>query len=67
MISLKVIYYFQPLQLALSYGDLKKIEPRAESGRFVIDPDGEGGLLPMYDIIYDMTDKIGLGAWRDSH
>ena len=67
MISLEVIYYFQPLQLALSCSDLKKIEPRAESGRFVIYTDGEGGLLPMYDIIYEMTDKIGLGAWRDSH
>ena len=67
MISLKVIYYFQPLQLAKSCSDLKKIEPRAESGSSVIDPDGEGGLLPMYDIICDMTDKNGLGAWRDSH
>ena len=59
--------YFQSLCLAKSCSDLKKIEPRAESGSYVIDPDGEGGLLPMYDVICDMTDKNGVGVTVISH
>ena len=56
--------YFQSLCLAKSCSDLKKIEPRAESGSYVIDPDGEGGL---YDVICDMNDKNGVGVTVISH
>ena len=59
--------YFQSLNLAKSCSNLKKIRPRAESGSYVIDPDGEGGLLPMYDVICDMTDKNGVGVALISH
>ena len=59
--------YFQSLYLAKSCSNLKKIRPRAESGSYVIDPDGEGGLLPMYDVICDMTDKNGVGVAVISH
>ena len=59
--------YFQSLYLAKSCSNLKKIKPRAESGSYVIDPDGEGGLLPMYDVICDMTDKNGVGVAVISH
>ena len=59
--------YFQSLRLAKSCSDLKKIEPRAESGSYVIDPDGEGGLLPLYDVICNMTDEDGVGVTVISH
>ena len=38
----------------------------AESGSYVIDPDGEGGLLP-YNVICDMSDKGGVGVTVISH
>ncbi|KAL9989350.1 hypothetical protein ACROYT_G003891 [Oculina patagonica] len=47
--------------------DLKKHVPTAESGVYVIDPDGEGGLPPIYDVTCDMTDKDGVGVTVVSH
>ncbi|KAL9989349.1 hypothetical protein ACROYT_G003890 [Oculina patagonica] len=47
--------------------DLKKHVPTAESGVYVIDPDGEGGLPPLYDVTCDMTDKNGVGVTVISH
>ena len=37
-----------------------------ESGSYVIDPDGEGGLLP-YNVTCDMSDKGGVGVTVISH
>ena len=59
--------YFSSLCLAKSCSDLKRIEPRAESGSYVIDLDGEGGLLPMYDVLCNMTDQNGIGVTVISH
>ena len=47
--------YFQSLCLAKSCSDLKRIESRAESGSYVIDPDGEGGLLPIVCLTSSVT------------
>ena len=38
----------------------------AESGNYVIDPDGKGGLPPI-DVTCDMTDKNGVGVTVISH
>ena len=59
--------YFSSLCLAKSCSDLKRIEPRAESGIYVLDPDGEGGLLPMYNVTCNMTDENGIGVTVISH
>ena len=50
-----------------SCSDLKKLDPKAVSGNYVIDPDGEGGLPPLYDVICDMSDKNGVGVTVISH
>ena len=50
-----------------SCSDLKKHDPTVESGSYVIDPDGEGGLPPLYDVTCDMTDKNGVGVTVISH
>ncbi|KAL9989348.1 hypothetical protein ACROYT_G003889 [Oculina patagonica] len=52
---------------ARSCSDLKKLDPTAVSGTYVIDPDGEGGLPPLYDVTCDMTDKNGVGVTVISH
>ena len=53
--------------LVKSCSDLKKHVPGAESGHYVIDPDGEGGLPPLYDVTCDMSDKNGVGVTVISH
>ena len=61
--------YFELLlliDLAKSCSDLKNLDPNAESGFYVIDPDGEGGLLP-YNVTCDMSDKGGVGVTVISH
>ncbi|KAL9989346.1 hypothetical protein ACROYT_G003887 [Oculina patagonica] len=50
-----------------SCSELKRLDPTAESGTYVIDPDGEGGLPPLYDVTCDMTDKNGVGVTVISH
>ena len=42
------------------------MDPTAESGNYVIDPDGEGGLLP-FNVTCDMNDKNGVGVTVISH
>ena len=59
-------YYFLPA-LPKSCSHLKILNPTAESGAHVIDPDGEGGLSPLYSVICDMTDKNGVGVTVISH
>ena len=54
------------LSLAKSCSDLKKLDPTAENGTYVIDPDGEGG-LPPFNVTCDMTDKNGVGVTVISH
>ena len=49
-----------------SCSDLKKQNFTAESGNYVIDPDGEGGLLP-FDVTCDMNDKNGVGVTVINH
>jgi len=46
---------------------LKKLDPALKSGTYVIDPDGKGGLPPLYDVTCDMTDKNGVGVTVISH
>ncbi len=55
------------LSLVKSCSELKRLHPTAESGTYVIDPDGEGGLSPLYDVTCDMTDKNGVGVTVISH
>ncbi|XP_068725496.1 contactin-associated protein-like 2 [Montipora capricornis] len=45
---------------------LKTLDPTSNSGVYVIDPDGEGG-LPPFDVTCDMTDKNGVGVTVISH
>ena len=52
---------------AKSCSDLKRLYPTAKGGTYVIDPDGEGGLPPLYDVTCDMTDKNGVGVTVISH
>ena len=52
--------------LAKSCSDLKTFDPAAESGNYVIDPDGEGG-LPPFGVTCDMNDKNGVGVTVISH
>lgn len=40
--------------------------PASEGGNYVIDPDGDEGLSP-FNVICDMTDKIGVGVTIISH
>ena len=40
--------------------------PTAESGNYVIDPDGDGG-LPPFDVTCNMTEKNGVGVTVISH
>ena len=55
------------LYLAKSCSNLKQLDPTAESGIYVIDPDGEGGFPPLHDVTCDMTDKNGIGITVISH
>ena len=54
------------MSLAKSCSDLKKLDPAAENGAYVIDPDGEGD-VPPYNVTCDMTDKNGVGVTVVSH
>ena len=60
-------FYFKLLYLARSCSDLKRLHPTAKNGRYIIDPDGERGLSPLYNITCDMTDKNGVGVTVISH
>ena len=51
---------------AKSCSDLKKLDPTAENGTYVIDPDGDGG-VPPFNVTCDMTDKNGVGVTVVSH
>ena len=46
---------------------MKRLDPTAESGNYVIDPDGEGGLPPLTDVTCDMSGKNGVGVTVISH
>ena len=54
------------MSLAKSCSDLKKLDPTAENGIYVIDPDGEGR-VPPYNVTCNMTDKNGIGVTVVSH
>ena len=58
-------YYFHPA-LPKSCSHLKIWDSTAESGTYVIDPDGEGG-VPPYNVTCDMTNKNGVGVTVVSH
>ena len=45
---------------------MKKLDPAAENGIYVIDPDGEGS-VPPFNVTCDMTDKNGVGVTVISH
>ncbi|XP_044173167.1 neurexin-4-like isoform X5 [Acropora millepora] len=51
---------------AKSCSHLKQLKPGAESGTYIIDPDGHGALLP-FNVTCDMTDKNGVGVTVISH
>ena len=54
------------MSLAKSCSDLKKLDPTAENGTYVIDPDGKEG-VPPFNVTCDMTDKNGVGVTVISH
>ena len=49
------------MSLAKSCSDLKKLDPTAENGIYVIDPDGEER-VPPFNVTCDMTDNNGVGV-----
>ena len=49
-----------------SCSSFKKFSLEAESGTYVIDPDGEGGLAP-FTVYCNMIDKNGVGVTVISH
>ena len=51
---------------AKSCSHLKRLSPEANSGTYLIDPDGRGTLAPFL-VFFDMTDKKGIGATVISH
>ena len=51
---------------AKSCSHLKKLDPKAGNGIYVIDPDGEGR-GPPFNVTCDMTDKNALGVTVISH
>ena len=51
---------------AKSCSHLKKLDPKAGNGTYVIDPDGEGHVSP-YNVTCNMTDKNGVGVTVISH
>ena len=51
---------------AKSCSHLKELNPGAESGTYIIDPDGYGTLLP-FNVTCNMTDKNGVGVTVISH
>ncbi|XP_022809242.1 contactin-associated protein 1-like, partial [Stylophora pistillata] len=52
--------------LSRSCSDLKRLDPKAKSGICLIDPDGEGGLLPFL-VTCDMSDNDRVGVTVISH
>ena len=54
------------ISLPISCNNLKKLDPTAQQGNYVIDPDSEGGLEP-FIAFCDMTDKNGVGVTVISH
>ncbi|XP_029192830.2 neurexin-4-like [Acropora millepora] len=52
--------------VAKSCSHLKELNPGAESGTYIIDPDGHGALLP-FNVTCNMTDKNGVGVTVISH
>ena len=58
---------FISVALAKSCSTLKQIDPAAQSGSYVIDPDGDGGLPPLFNITCDMNDRNGVGVTVISH
>ena len=63
--SILSCYYFHPA-LPKSCSHIKILDSTAESGTYVIDPDGEGG-VPAYNVTCDMTNKNGVGVTVVSH
>ena len=59
--------FFPSTALAKSCSDLKKINPAAQNGTYIIDPDGDGGLPPLFDVTCDMSDKNGVGVTVIGH
>ena len=51
---------------AKSCSHLKELKPGAESGTYIIDPDGYGPQLP-FNVTCNMTDKNGVGVTVISH
>ncbi|XP_067052391.1 neurexin-4-like isoform X2 [Acropora muricata] len=51
---------------AKSCSHLKRLSPEANSGTYLIDPDGRGTLAPFL-VFCDMTDKKGIGVTVISH
>ena len=51
---------------AKSCSHLKEMNPGAESGTYIIDPDGHGTLIP-FNVTCNMTDKNGVGVTVISH
>ena len=54
------------LSAVASCSYLKQSDPTAESGNYIIDPDGKGA-LPPFSVYCNMTDKNGVGVTVNSH
>lgn len=46
---------------------MKKLDPTAQNGTYIIDPDGDGGLPPLFGVTCDMSDQNGVGVTVISH
>ena len=57
---------FSKVTFPRSCADFKNSDPKASSGRYVIDPDGEKILSP-FTVYCDMNDKNGVGVTVVSH
>ncbi|XP_068722450.1 contactin-associated protein-like 4 [Montipora capricornis] len=53
-------------EIAKSCSQLKRMAPAAESGVYIIDPDGKGKLTP-FKVTCNMTEKNGVGVTIISH
>ena len=65
-IVIVVFFFIYRPKLGKTCSEIKLHSPKATSGSYVIDPDGEGGYEP-FTVHCDMTDKNGVGVTVVGH
>ena len=60
------VFFIYQIKLGKTCSEIKLYNPHAESGSYVIDPDGEGSYEP-FTVHCDMTDKNGVGVTVVGH